>query len=469
MPTAFPFAVREPAAAAFLTAMAAMTALVPLQALAQFELPKPAATDAVASVAQAPTRLNYEYKYGAEGPFTYRANKDLDSGLRDNSLTVKGKIFGKLIYRPTDWLTTLLELQLDREYAIREEDPVLLPSGDLQLAKKREPSLVVEQAVLTLRNVIAPFEVNLGRRGYEDDRHWLFDGPIDALSVSFRHENWRGEAMVGRDVLWSLDLLKKAEKRRTEMAMLYVDYRGFDDHTVSGYLIKRNDLAGDEGKPVTLGFRARGRPTPVFSYWSELNLLRGSDGPGKAFRARAFEAGGTYRFAELPMDPNLTLAYAHGSGAGNAGDGVNTEFRQTGLHSNEARYIGFGAFKTFGEVIDPELSNLKIFTVGVGARVTPGISLDLVYHRYQLGVVASQVRNWGLTAQMNTLADLQSLDVGQELDFVMCFRGMFGLNRLGLDLRAGWFFPGKAFRTSDGGSSFRRADNAVAVVAKFRY
>ena len=390
--------------------------------------------------------------------------------MRDNSLTAKGKIFGKLIYRPTDWLTTLLELQLGREVAIREEDKVPLPNGDVQLAKKRQPSLVVEQAVLTLRNVIAPFEINVGRRGYEDDRHWLFDGPIDALSVSFRHEDWRGELMIGRDVLWRLDLLQKTEQQRTEMAMLFADYRGFEDHTVSAYLIKRNDLAADEGRPVTLGLRARGRPTPVFSYWSEFNVLRGRDGAGQALRAHAFEAGATYRFAELPMDPNLTLAYARGSGASHqTGDGANTEFRQTGRHSNEARYIGFGAFKTFGEMIDPELSNLKIYTVGVGARVASGISLDIVYHRYQLNEIASGVRNWGLTAQMNTLADQQSRDVGQELDFVMCFRGMFGLNRLGLDLRAGRFFPGKAFRTGDGGSSFRRADNALSVVAKFRY
>jgi alginate production protein len=179
--------------------------------------------------------------------------------------------------------------------------------------------------------------------------------------------------------------------------------------------------------------------------------------------------GATYRFADLPFDPSVTLAYARGSGDGNASDASNTEFRQTGLHSNEARYIGFGAFKVFGEVIDPDLSNLKIATVGVGARVTPGISVDLVYHRYQLNAIASEVRNWGLTAQMNTLAGQQSRDVGQELNLVVCFRGMFGVNRLGLDLRMGKFFPGKAFRNSDGGSGFRRADNGVAVVAKFRY
>lgn len=444
---------------------------------AQFELPRPG-TGAGTGVSAdgrpgAPpsgsSRLKFQYAYGTESPFTYRRNNDLDAGLRDNSSVFEGKLIGSFVYRPTDWLAATVEMSLAREYPIQEEKDLTLPSGDVIPARRRKPSLLLEQAFLTVRNVIAPFELNVGRRNYEDERHWLFDGSMDVASLSLRRGNVRAEALVGRDVLWSADLLQHAAKQPIEMLMFSADYRGFDNHVLGAYVMRRNDLTGQEGKPITLGFRASGKPTAAFSYWSELALQRGTDEAGQGFKAHAFDVGGTYRFANLRFDPNVTLAYASGSGDSHPDDGVNTEFRQTGLHSNEARYIGLAKFKTYGEMLDPDLSNLKIFTVGVGARVRPGISVDLVYHRYRLNAIANELRNWGLTAQMNTVSGEESKDVGRELDLVVGFRGMFGLRRLGLDLRIGKFFPGKAFRRSDGSGGVRGADNGISLVAKFRW
>lgn len=438
----------------------------PLHALSQFELPKSAGSAASAPV-QPASRLSFAYSYGMESPLTYRRDNDLDEGLRDNSLVFKTKVFGTVIYRPVDWLTATLEMKLGREYPLSEEPQVTLPSGEVRFAQKRSPTLLVEQVLLTARK--APWEFNLGRRNYEDDRHWLFDGSIDVASLTYRHENVRVEAMVGRDVLWSLDLLQKATKQPTEMFMLYGDYRGFDGHLLGGYVIRRHDLSGGDGQPVWFGLRASGKPTANFSYWSEAVLMRGNDESGRRLRAHALDLGMTWRFDTLPRDPNVTLAYAMGSGDRNAGSGVNTEFRQTGLHSNEARYIGLAKFKAYGEMLDPDLSNIRIVTVGVGARLAPGISADLVYHRYRLDAVASEIRNWGLTAQMNTVPGQESRDLGQALDLVIGFRGMFGVKRLGLDLRAGKFFPGNALRRSDGGTQVVSANPGISVVAKFRY
>ena len=444
---------------------AALACAVAGPAQAQFTLPGgPAAEGAPLPP---PQRLTYSYAYGAEAPLTYRHNRDLDSRLSDDSLVFKAKVFGSIAYRPADWLTLLVEGKLGRETPIHEQAAVTLPSGDLAFAPHRKPTLLVEQALISARQ--APWEFNLGRRNYEDERHWLYDGSIDVASLTYRHENWRAEAMIGRDVLWSLDALQKAKKHPIEIAMLNADYRGFDGHTLGAYAIKRNDLAGHEGKPIYLGLKAHGKPTAAFSYWAEAVLLRGADENGARFKAHALDMGGTYRFAELPFDPNVTLAFANGSGDNNAADKRNTEFRQTGLQTNEARYIGLSKFKAYGEMLDSDLSNLRVFTVGIGARATPGISVDLIYHRYQLNAIASEIRNWGFTAQMNTVPGLQSRDLGQELDLVIGFRGLFDIRRFGLDLRVGKFFPGKAFRTSDGGSGFRRADNALTMVAKFRY
>src|SRR2546427_12441559 len=64
----------------------------------------------------------------------------------------------------------------------------------------------------------------------------------------------------------------------------------------------------------------------------------------------------------------------------------------------------------------------------------------------------------------------RSKDVGSGLDLVIGFRRLFGLRRLGLDVRMGWFYPGQAFLRNQGDEEapvIRRADQAMSVIAKF--
>ncbi len=64
-----------------------------------------------------------------------------------------------------------------------------------------------------------------------------------------------------------------------------------------------------------------------------------------------------------------------------------------------------------------------------------------------------------------------SKNVGRALDIVLGFRNLLGVRRLGMDLRAGLFLPGKAFRNENIGNdpTFRKADRAISVVLKFWY
>ena len=70
---------------------------------------------------------------------------------------------------------------------------------------------------------------------------------------------------------------------------------------------------------------------------------------------------------------------------------------------------------------------------------------------------------------MNQVDSQLSKDVGSGFDIVLGFRHLFGVRRLGLDLRAGWFFPGTAFLRNDGDEAnpdIRDADDAFTLVAK---
>jgi alginate production protein len=268
-----------------------------------------------------------------------------------------------------------------------------------------------------------------------------------------------------------LELAPRLSERtdRIDTQIYYAEYRGIEDVKLAGFAIFRTDHDGLEGSPRLFGGRVLGAPTAELSYWTEIAVLGGRDELGRHFRGRAYDTGFTYRFNALPLHPNLTVGYAFGSGDGNPTGTTNHQFRPSGLQSDERKFAGVTQFKVYGEALDPFLSNIKIFTLGFGFRPTPNSSLDLVYHSYQLDKLAEQAHHSQITAEMNQVDSRLSKDIGSGLDIVLGFRNLFGLRRLGLDLRGGVFFPGKAFLRNEGSDVnpiIRRADKAVAVVGK---
>ncbi len=423
------------------------------------------------------SRLQYQFSYGSESDVSYRRNPDLDRRLKDTSLILSPQLNGAIIYRPTDRVEMMLEAVLQRDIAVKEQDIVTLPSGQTQLAPRHYNSLPIDQAWVTFKD-LGPADLTLGRRNYEDDRHWLYDTSLDTALVKLKGGAFQAELSYSRKDRLDLDLLAPVQKTRNDIYMAYLSYRGIEDLRLAGYTIYREDQAGREGQPLLVGLRALGNPSDRFNYWTELALLRGKDETKKNFKGYAVDIGGTYRFPDLPYAPNITLGYAVGSGDGNPNDRRNHEFRQTGLQSNEARLGGIPKLKYYGEALDPELSNLQILTAAVGFRPAPNVSVDLVYHRYKTNKLASDLRNAALTAEMNQDSTRPSKEVGDALDIVLGFRNLFGVRRLGLDLRAGLFFPRGAYRnevlfthptTRREISTFRRADKGISVLAKFWY
>ena len=262
------------------------------------------------------------------------------------------------------------------------------------------------------------------------------------------------------------DLLQDTETDDINTYIFYAEYRGIEDIKLAGYSIYRDDRDNEEGQPWHLGVRSQGFLSDEFSYWAELAHLRGDDEMSRSFSAYAFDVGGTYRFTNLPYNPNITLGFALATGDDDPNDNKNNEFRQTGLQSNESTFAGVSEFKFYGETLDPELSNLKVLTAGVGARPTPDVSVDLVYHKYWLYEKAEELQNSEITALPNQDPTRSSKDIGSAFDIVVGFRSLFGIRRLGMDLRTGWFFPGDAFRNERPDGSFRKADKAISLVTK---
>ena len=293
----------------------------------------------------------------------------------------------------------------------------------------------------------------------------MIDTSVDAAIVSLKLGKFFSEASVSREKLFDLDILARDPRDRINNYILTVDYNGFEDIKLNGYAVLRDDRDNEIGQPLLVGARSLGLLNRL-SYWVEAAHLRGSDELSQDLKGFAFDVGATYRL-DLPGNPNITLGYAYATGDRETGDNKNHQFRQTGLQSNELRFAGVTEFKRYGEALDPELSNLRILTAGVGFRPSRRFSIDLLFHHFRQQAVSEELRGTSIEAELNQDATELTRDLGSEIDLVLGFRNLFGVRRLGMDIRLGWFRPGRAFRRDIGDDVFRDADNAFVANIKF--
>jgi alginate production protein len=446
-----------------------VAANMPRTQLAQFQVPD--SKPGLKPTAPSP-ELTFQYAWGTDSEIVYRRNNDLNNAVRDNSTIAFPTIFALATYRPTRWLEATFEATFERPIPIKEEDRVPLPSGEVLLAQPYRASLLVDQAYVRIKDITGPFEFTVGRRNFEDARLWLYDAALDSVSARLNLGTLQTDFSIGRENWRDLDFISTAPRGNIDYYILHSEYRGIEDHRFAAYAITLRDSLRLEGEPFTAGVRAYGRPTDQINYWIDLAGVRGHDPARQKYRGWAFDVGATYRFTKVAMQPSFTLGYAFGSGDGNPNDAKNNEFRQTGLQSNEGRFGGVTQFKVYGETFDPELSNLRILTLGTGFRPKPNMFVDLVYHKYKLDKIGNDLRGSALTALVNQ-DDLQlSKRVGSEIDLIMGFRNLFGIRRFGFEVRAGVFFPDDAYRVEEGdpnNPTFRKADKAVSVLAVFIY
>jgi hypothetical protein len=147
--------------------------------------------------------------------------------------------------------------------------------------------------------------------------------------------------------------------------------------------------------------------------------------------------GGLKKTWARTWTPTVTLGYAFGSGDRTAGDGRDTRFRQTGLEDNRAYYGGLRRLAIYGELFDPELSNLHVVTAGLGMRPRRGVAFDAVYHHFVQAHAAQQLPSSNLQGKANGL----QRTLGDELNLVLTVRAARGID---VDLAAGTFLAGSA-------------------------
>lgn len=290
-----------------------------------------------------------------------------------------------------------------------------------------------------------PLALQIGRQDYYDEREWLWDENLDAARVHFFPGNWHAQLAAITTLSGS-----SVREESTNRFVAQLDW-GDADKMWGAYLIDQRAALAVPDYPVFAGLRANGEWLPDNDVWGELAVVSGYEGTND-LRAWGFDVGTTWS-PPTAAPWYFTAGYAFGSGDSDPNDGVDGNFRQTGVQDNNDRFGGVTSFKYYGEVVEPELSNMHILTLGVGRRFGRRFSADLVYHHFMQDEARDRLRDTKLDMRPNGV----DRELGSELDLILGHRSTSGLD------------TEIVLATFDPGSAFDDARRAYFLKLQFRY
>jgi alginate production protein len=357
----------------------------------------------------------------------YRLSPNL--GEADSTLTpILAPAFA---YEPNQYLQLYVNPTLEIPVAVEEIED-----------RSQTTELNMNLAFLTIKNLVPGGRFQVGRQRFIDSRRWLFNENMDALRLGYQYENFSVEASVSQLNLVQRNLLRREGEASEETFVnyyLYADYKfGKKNHVGLFALYQDQQRQGTE-RPIYVGLQSSGRFFKDTKYWIQTAVVRGSDG-GRRIKGEAIDVGLIHKF-DGAWEPSITVGYAYGTGDSNPNDNVDASFRQTGFQGNSDKFNGVARFKYYGEVLDPRLTNLMVFTGGVGIRPFEKTSFDLVYHYYLRDHASTRARGSDLSTDPTGL----SKHIGSEVDLVA---GYQAIPQLQTKFVLGYFFPGKAFNES---------------------
>jgi len=273
-------------------------------------------------------------------------------------------------------------------------------------------------------------DVQAGRQDFDDPREWIYDQNLDAVRVVLDRPDWRAELSA------STTLSNGSPRDEASDNLIAYLTNQSEDALVGAYIIDRRDDRSPRDYPLHFGLRALGEWLPDQDVWAELSMLRGYMG-NIDLKGYAWDIGTTWK-PDCLGGVYLTGGWAFASGDDNPADTEDDTFRQTGLQDNNAKWGGVTSFKYYGELLDPELSNLSILSLGVGLRLGRRSSLDLVLHTYTQDSASTALLN----TNIDRAPDGIHRDIGHEIDLIF---GSRALDDIDVEVVLSAFEPGDAF------------------------
>lgn len=350
--------------------------------------------------------------------YQYQRNADLDTTNDEDLTTLEPALVLALSFDPSKYFQAYIDMKLAGEFEFE----------DSRTTRDRA-TLEVELAYILLKEFWGDrLAFQIGRQRFEDERQWLFDAELDGARAFLYFYGIDAAFSVTRGGIVDVDLLNRDAGDKTNNYVTYWKYEFSEDTNAAAYFIFRDNTKDEEESAITLGVHSDGDFTDSLGYWLEFAYAFGTNDRSET-NGIGFEVGANY-IIYPKLEPSVTLAYAFGS----------KNFRQTGLQGNESDFNGAADFLYYGQLFDPELSNMSIFTAGVGVNPTEETSsIDIVYHYYIQTEARDTLVNTGIDAD----PDGQQKSLGSEIDLVLGYEGEESGFSAALVL--GYFIPGSAF------------------------
>ena len=277
-------------------------------------------------------------------------------------------------------------------------------------------------------------DLQAGRMDFDDRREWIYDQNLDGLRAYWGIGRLVAEFAVTTTLsdgdLWD------------ENTDNYIVYLTDLQRRYAAWWVHRKTTRPYEQELSHFGVRAFGKWPKRHDSWLEVSGIHGrrDDNRGRADLGGWGMDIGTTR--EISRDWYLTTSWAYGQGDDDTRDGSDRNFRQTGLQDNNAKFSGVTSFRYYGELVDPELANLHIGTLGLGYLINETSSLDVVGHYYRQDKASRKL----LGSDLDKKANGVDRELGWEVDAIL---GLRPVPAWDIEIVLGWFNPGKAFEESD--------------------
>ena len=339
----------------------------------------------------------------------------------------------------------------------------------------------------------APLSLQAGRVAFIERRSWWWDDDLDALRLSYAPAGWRLDTAVARELakVSSVDRGITPEVKGVTRWIGHARWPWAGGHVLEGFGLVARDRSGapatgalvDDGQQDTsdasrrwLGLRASGEVRSASGhrliYRADAAQLRGTEvrtpfaaaAPGqlsagnssqRSLRSRAWDLGLQWRLPGSAR-PTFSLALAQGAGGADS-DTRDDNFHQTGLQENKGRMAGVKRIRYYGELLDPELSNLRVASLGFGLRALANSSVELLLHDYRQAVASTRLAGSRLSQSPLGL----DRRIGHEIDLLFAVREW---RHVEVTLLLARFRPGAAFAANR-----RDAANRVEVGATLTF
>ena len=256
-------------------------------------------------------------------------------------------------------------------------------------------------------------QLTAGRLRFSDRHKWVADASVDGVHFVSRADDALVEVAIvtGTRNIEGDYLIAHASRfsERTTFGAFAVaeQTKGESSFHLSGYY--HNDMSADFSYQLNVG--------GVFGDGANDEPF----GAGLDFRALKKVGHGT-------LNPQVTLGFAIGSPG----------YRQTGLHSNKTRDGGQTQFHRYGDLYQPELSNIAIASLAYGLRPSRSFSIDFGLHAY----LQPRLSTTGPDARIRGDTNGISKDLGAEISISGAWRPTRSAK---IDFGLARFFPGQAY------------------------